>query len=67
MNRMSDVFRPVGELAEAEDAVVVERRDSRWAGPVCDAVDRVVDDGDTVYLMEDGRRVARITPYDSVG
>ncbi len=59
-----DQFRPIGELAEAEEnAVVIERRDpARWQGPLADAVDRAVDDGDTVYLVEDGRRVAVITP-----
>jgi len=58
-----DQFRPIGELAEAEDAVIIERRDSaRWRGPLAEAVDRVVDDGDTVYIVEDGQRVAVLTP-----
>lgn len=58
-----DQFRPIGELAEAEEgAVVIERRDARWTGPLADAVDRAVDDGDTVILVEDGRQVAVIKP-----
>jgi hypothetical protein len=58
-----DQFRPIGELAESEDAVIIERRDpARWRGVLAEAVDRAVDDGDTVYIVEDGRRVAVITP-----
>lgn len=60
---MSEIFRPVGELMEADESVVIERRDARWQGAVCDAVDRAVDDGETSYLMEDGKRVAVIRPY----
>lgn len=56
-------FRPIGELAEAEEnAYVIERRSPHWAGPACEAIDRAVDDGDTIYLVEDGRQVAVIKP-----
>lgn len=56
-------FAPVSELAEA-DGIVIERRDpDRWQGPLCDAVDRAIDDEEAVYLVEDGRRVAVIAPY----
>jgi hypothetical protein len=62
---MSDVFHPISELDDTGDDVVLERR-VRWEGPIADAVDRVVDDGDTVYLVEDGKRVAKISRCDDV-
>jgi hypothetical protein len=59
---MSGVFRPISELDDTDGADVVLERRVRWEGALCDAVDRVVDDGDEVYLVEDGQRVAVITP-----
>lgn len=56
-------FRPIGELTEAE-GLTIERRDpDRWQGQLADAVDRAIDDGETTYLVEDGRTVAVIGPY----
>jgi len=56
-------FRPVGELDETEAGdVVIDRRSGYWVGPHCNAIDQAIDDGDTVYLVEDGKRVAVITP-----
>lgn len=60
---MSDVFRPISELDEADDCVVIDRRGERWHPLVADAVERAVDDGETSYLMEDGRKVAVIKPF----
>jgi hypothetical protein len=62
---MSDVFHPISELDDIGDDVALERR-IRWGGQLCDCVDRVVDDGETVYLVEDGKRVAKISPCDDV-
>lgn len=59
-------FAPVSELAEA-DGIVIERRDPmRWQGPLCDAVDNAIDDGEKTYLVEDGQRVAVILPMTGV-
>lgn len=58
---MSEIFRPVGELDEA-DGVVIDRRHPHWQAAVADAVERACDDGDTTYLVEDGKRVAVISP-----
>lgn len=55
-------FRPIGELDETE-GIVIERRGDRWEGQLADAVDRAIDDGETTYLVEDGRTVAVIGPY----
>lgn len=55
-------FRPIGELEES-DGVVIERRGEHWHGQIADAVDRAIDDGETTYLVEDGRTVAVIGPY----
>lgn len=58
-------FRPVGELDEADlGEMVIERRDPvYWQGPLSDAVDRAIDEDETTILVEDGRKVAVITPY----
>jgi len=58
---MSEIFRPIGELDES-DGVVIDRRGSHWVQTVADAVERAVDSGETTYLVEDGRRVAVISP-----
>lgn len=58
---MSEIFHPIGELDES-DGVVIDRRNPHWQSTVADAVERAVDDGDTTYLVEDGRRVAVISP-----
>jgi len=56
-------FRPVGELNElASEGVVIDRRTGYWPGQLVELVDRVIDDAETVYLVEDGRRVAMIVP-----
>lgn len=59
-------FRPVSELNEV-DGITIERRDSRWQGPLADAVDRAIDDEEPTVLIEDGRKVAVIMPYGSTG
>jgi hypothetical protein len=61
-------FQPIGDLSEtsAQD-VVIERRDpARWQGPLCDAIDRVIDGGGEVRLIENGQFVALIVPRSSV-
>lgn len=58
-----DQFRSIGDLVDEQDAVVIERRVvERWRGYLAEAIDRVVDDGETVYLVEDGQKVAVIRP-----
>lgn len=62
----SQQFRPVEELNET-DGLVIERRDPmRWQGPLCDAVDAAIDDGEKTYIVEDGQRVAVILPMTGV-
>jgi hypothetical protein len=60
---MPEQFRPIGELDDGVTGVVIERRDpARWQGALADAVDLAIDDAEPVYLVEDGKRVAVITP-----